>query len=113
MADDITKKKIENFQKLPYEKRLEIITTLIKTLKDKWNQSAIKIYNSLQYISHPSDELLETIYTEFEEGVEKNNQSQKEKNINAFTKSQELLKRIQEREAAEQEEDPDSLLEWL
>lgn len=102
--------KIADFNALPYEERVRIATNIIKTLAEKGNTQAADIYEKLQNIPHPSDKLLEAIYSDFENGIAKIKEGKKEEAMDSFMQSQVLLQKIRDQESAMEEDNPDDLL---
>ena len=107
MAQTVAQK-VEEFNKLPYEERLKIAMNIITVLKEKGNVQAADIYEKMQFIEHPSDKLLEAIYSDFEIGVEKIKAGKREEAAKEFEKSNDVLQRIREMEAAAEAEDGDA-----
>ena len=91
MAQTVAQK-VEEFNKLPYEERLKIAMNIITVLKEKGNVQAADIYEN----------------SDFEIGVEKIKAGKREEAAKEFEKSNDVLQRIREMEAAAEAEEGDA-----
>ncbi len=106
--------KIQEFKTLPYEERLSIAMNIITNLKDKGNTQAKDIYDYVSTLEVVPDNILESIYLDFEESIEKIKNEKVESELHKFDKVQAYIHTIREREEKEKEgENSESLLEQI
>lgn len=105
---------IDAFKTLAYEEKLDIAMNIITNLKDKGNEQAKEIYAYVSTLEKVPETILESIYADFEESIEKIKNEKVESELHKFDKVQDYITHMREREAKERaEEDSESLLEQL
>lgn len=106
------KKRIEEFKKLPYDKKYEKVLAMLEILKE-WDEVFADFYNLLTTLkTDTSEELLVNIYSMLTSAII---ELEKEDKQNEFAKLEKLrnkMKKLQELEQQQrQEDDPEKLLE--
>ena len=112
----MTKKeqKLKEFQSKPYEEKLKISMNIITNLKDRWNSQAQEIYNRISVMEKIPENILDAIYKDFCDSVERIQQEKIQWELHNFNKAKDYMQKLREKEAQEREEENcDWLLEWL
>jgi hypothetical protein len=103
-------KKLQDFNALNHEQKYEIVLEMLKVLEDS-NENFKYVYETIQTIKEPSDELLLTIYDEIIELAEKKRELDHQLELQSFEHIKKSIDQIKEKEKqAKEGEDPDSLL---
>ena len=106
--------KMKEFQSRPYDEKLKISMNIITNLKDRWNTQAQEIYDKISTMEKIPENVLEAIYKDFCDSVERIQQEKVEWELHNFDKVKNYMKMLREKEAQERrEENCDSLLDWL
>lgn len=112
----MTKKeqKLKEFQSKPYEEKLKISMNIITNLKDRWNSQAQEIYNRISVMERIPENILDAIYKDFCDSVERIQQEKIQWELHNFNKAKDYMQKLREKEAHEREEENcDNLLEGL
>ncbi len=108
------KDKLKKFKALSYEDKYGISMNIITNLKDRWNKQALKIFNFLEKEERVKEDILESIYEDFEVSVESIKQKNIKEDLHKFDKTAKYLAKLKEEEEIERlKEDPDSILEQI
>jgi len=111
---DIIDQKMNDFQSKPYEERLKISMNIITNLKDRGNAQAQEIFDIVSGMDKVPDNLVNAIYKDFCDSVERVKQERIQWELAQFDKSKDYMQKLREREAQERAwEDADLLLEGL
>ena len=106
--------KLKEFQWKSYDEKLKISMNIITNLKDRWNKQAQEIYNRISVMERIPENVLDAIYKDFCDSVERIQQEKIKWELHNFDKAKDYMKKLREREAQErQEEDCDCLLDWI
>lgn len=106
--------KMKEFQSLSYDERLKISMNIITNLKDRWNTQAQEIFDIISKMDKMPENLIDSIYKDFCDSVERVQQERVQWELAQFDKSKDYMQKLREREAKEREwEDVDSLLDDL
>lgn len=106
--------KMKEFQSKPYDERLKISMNIITNLKDRWNSQAQEIFDIVSNMDEVPENLVNAIYKDFCDSVERIQQERLQWELAQFDKSKEYMQKLREMEAQERaEENADSLLEDL
>ena len=106
--------KMKEFQKKPYDEKLKISMNIITNLKDRGNVQAQEIYDRISVMERIPENVLDAIYKDFCDSVERIQQEKIKWELHNFDKAKNYMQKLREREAQEREEENcDCLLEWL
>ena len=106
--------KMKKFRWKSYEERLQISMNIITNLKDRWNTQAQEIYNRISTMERIPENVLEAIYKDFCDSVERIEQEKIKWELHKFDKAKDYMQKLREKEAQEREqENCDTLLEWI
>ena len=106
--------KMKEFQSKPYDERLKISMNIITNLKDRWNSQAQEIFDIVSNMNEVPENLVNAIYKDFCDSVERIQQERLQWELAQFDKSKEYMQKLREMEAQERAvENADSLLEDL
>ena len=106
--------KMKEFQSLSYDERLKISMNIITNLKDRWNAQAQEIFDIISKMDKIPENLIDSIYKDFCDSVERIQQEKLQWELAQFDKSKDYMQKLREREAQERAwEDVDLLLEGL
>lgn len=106
--------KMKAFQSKPYDERLKISMNIITNLKDRWNVQAQEIYERISRMDRIPDSVVDAIYKDFCDSVERIQQEKIKGELHKFDKAKDYMKQLREKEEQErQDENCDNLLEWL
>lgn len=109
-----TEQKLKEFQSKPYEEKLKIAMNIITNLKDRGNEQAQLIYNRVSKMEKIPEYVLEAIYKDFCNSVERIEQEKIQWELHKFDQAKDYMQKLREKEAQEREqENCDTLLEWL
>ena len=87
---------------------------IITNLKDRWNTQAQEIFDIISKMDKIPENLIDSIYKDFCDSVERVQQERVQWELAQFDKSKDYMQKLREREAKEREwEDVDSLLDDL
>jgi len=106
--------KLKEFKSKPYEEKLKISMNIITNLKDRGNAQAQEIYDKISVMERIPDNILEAIYKDFCDSIERIQQERIQWELHNFDKVKDYMKILREKEEQEKkEENCDSLLDWL
>lgn len=106
--------KMKEFQSKSYDERLKISMNIITNLKDRWNTQAQEIFDIISKMDKIPENLIDSIYKDFCDSVERIQQEKLQWELTQFDKSKDYMQRLRDRENRERAcEDVDSLLEGL
>lgn len=106
--------KIEEFIQLSYDEKLKISMNIIVNLKDRGNAQAKDIFDYISTIEKIPEHILETIYTDFEDSIEKIKGEKIQSDLHKFSKSEEYIHQLKEREFQERvQENPEGILDQI
>ena len=106
--------KLKEFQSKTYEEKLKISMNIITNLKDRGNVQAQEIYDKISVMERIPDNILEAIYKDFCDSIERIQQERIQWELHNFDKVKDYMKILREKEEQEKkEENCDSLLDWL
>lgn len=106
--------KLKEFKSKPYEERLKISMNIITNLKDRGNTQAQEIYDKISVIERIPDNILEAIYKDFCDSIERIQQEKIQWELHNFDKAKDYMQKLREKEEQErQEENCEDLLSWL
>ena len=106
--------KLEQFKKFSYDEKYKIAMNIVVNLKDKGNAQAQSIYDYIVSVDSAPEDMLESIYEDFETSIDNIKQARIGDDLHQFTKSVDYIKQLQEQEAQEREqENPDAILDQL
>ena len=109
-----TDQKMKEFQSKPYEERLEISMNIIKSLKDRGNTQAQEIYDRISTMERIPENVVDAIYKDFCDSVERIQQNKVQWELLQFDKSKGYMQRLKDEEQKQREqEDCEWLLDWL
>lgn len=107
-------KKIKEFQLKSYDEKLKISMNIITNLKDRGNTQAQYIFDRISKMDKVPDAVLDSIYKDFCDSIERIQQDKVQWELHQFDKAQQYLQRLREEERLQREkENCDALLEWL
>lgn len=110
----IKEQKIKDFQWRPYEEKLEIAMNILTNIKDRGNVQAQKIFERISTMEKIPEYVLEAIYKDFCDSVEKIQQEKLQWELHNFDKTKDYMQKLREKEEQErQEENCEDLLSWL
>lgn len=103
--------KLKQFQQLTYEKKVEINKNILSVLNKKWNTDAGEILARINSMDIIPDNLLDSIYLDFERSIDKIKEWKVEDQLHSFSKAREYIKSLRKQEEEEiAKENPDDLL---
>ena len=106
--------KIKDFMWKSYEEKLKISMNIITNLKDRGNIQAQEIYDKISVMERIPENILEAIYKDFCDSIERIQQEKIQWELHNFDKAKDYMKKLREIEEQErQDENCDSLLDWL
>lgn len=106
--------KMKDFMWKSYEEKLKISMNIITNLKDRGNTQAQQIYDRISVMERIPENILEAIYKDFCDSVERIQQEKIKWELHNFDKAKDYMQKLREREAQERKaEDCDCLLDWL
>ena len=106
--------KMKAFQSKPYDERLKISMNIITNLKDRWNVQAQEIYERISKMDRIPDSVVDAIYKDFCDSVERIQQEKIRWELHKFDKAKDYMKQIREKEEQDrQDENCDNLLDGL
>jgi len=109
-----TEQKLKEFQSKSYDEKLKISMNIITNLKDRGNVQAQQIYDRISVMEKIPENVLDAIYKDFCDSVERIQQEKIQWELHNFDKAKDYMQKLREKEALErQEENCDCLLEWL
>lgn len=109
-----TEQKLKEFQSKSYDEKLKISMNIITNLKDRGNVQAQQIYDRISVMERIPENVLDAIYKDFCDSVERIQQEKIKWELHNFDKAKDFMQKLREKEAKErQEENCDCLLEWL
>jgi len=109
-----TKKKLEIFQSLNYNDRLNIVKKIIINLKNRGNIEAQIIFETLNTLDPVDDDLMASIYLDFEESIENIKKCRVDKELYKFSQSLKDAKILNKKEQEDKnQENPDDILNNL
>lgn len=109
-----TNQKLEQFKKLTYEKKVEIDKNILSVLSEKGNTDAWEILNTINNINPISNEILDSIYLDFENSIDKIKQWKVDNQLYTFDKAKNYIASLRQQEEKERaNENPDDLLNNL
>lgn len=95
-------KKLQDFAALSHDQRYQIVVEMLKILKDS-NDNFKYVYETIQTIKEPSDELLTTIYKEIIELAEKKREEDHKLEMQSFEKMKKSIDSIKQKEEQEKQ----------
>lgn len=106
--------KLKEFKSKPYEERLKISMNIITNLKDRGNTQAQEIYDKISVMERIPDNILEAIYKDFCDSIERIQQEKIQWELHNFDKAKDYMQKLREKEEQErQKENCEDLLSWL
>lgn len=106
--------KMKEFLSKSYDERLKISMNIITNLKDRGNTQAQQIYDRISVMERIPENILEAIYKDFCDSVERIQQEKVQWELHNFDKAKDYMRKLREREEQErQNENCEDLLEWL
>lgn len=106
--------KLKEFQSKTYAEKLKISMNIITNLKDRGNTQAQEIYDKISVMEWIPENILEAIYKDFCDSIERIQQEKIQWELHNFDKVKDYMKILREKEEQEKkEENCDSLLDWL
>lgn len=111
---DKVDQKMNDFQSKPYEERLKISMNIITNLKDRGNTQAQEIFDIVSGMDKVPDNLVNAIYKDFCDSVERVKQEKIQWELAQFDKAKNYMENLRRIEAQERAwENADSLLDDL
>lgn len=105
---------LEQFKALPYDEKLKIAMNIIVNLKDKGNVQAQEIYEYISTLEKVPENILESIYEDYEISVEEIKKKRITTQLHVFDNAQTSIDQIRAREAQERaQENPDNILKQI
>jgi len=106
--------KMKEFKSKPYDEKLKLSMNIITNLKDRWNVQAQEIYDKISKMDKVPESVVEAIYKDFCDSVERIQQEKIDWELHNFDKVKDYMKILREKEAQERrDENCDSLLDWI
>lgn len=106
--------KMRDFQAESYEEKLKISMNIITNLKDRWNVQAQQIYDKISQMDHIPETVVDAIYKDFCDSVERIKQEKIEWDLHKFAQAKEFMQKLREKEEEERlQENCEDLLNWL
>lgn len=105
-----TDQKIKGFQSKSYDEKLKISMNIITNLKDRWNTQAQEIYDRISQMERIPENVLEAIYKDFCDSVDRIQQDKIQWELHQFDKAKAYMQRLREEEQRQREEED---CEWL
>ena len=106
--------KLQQFQQLNHEKKVEIDKNILSVLSKKGNTDAWEILARINNMDIIPDSLLDSIYLDFERSIDKIKEWKVEDQLHSFSKAKEYIKSLHQQEEEEMaQENPDDLLNNL
>ena len=106
--------KMKEFKSRPYDEKLKISMNIIVNLKDRGNVQAQEIYDKISIMEKIPENVLEAIYKDFCDSIERIQQEKIQWELHSFDKAKDYMQKLREKEAQDREEQNcDRLLEWL
>ncbi len=106
--------KLVEFQKLDYEKKKEMCLNILTVLEQKGNEQAGRILAMTQKMTTIPDNLLISIFKDFETSIDKIKEGKVQDKLYMFQKSKEFMAQLRAKEKAEREaENPEDLLKEI
>jgi len=104
-------KKLQEFSDLPHEQKYQVVLEMLKILKDS-NSNFKYVYETIQTLKDPSDDLMMTIYQEIIELAEQKRELDHQLEMASFEKMKKNIDDIKKQEEQEKQgDDPDQLLQ--
>ncbi len=105
-------KRIEEFKKLPYDKKYEKVLAMLEILKE-WDEVFADFYNLLTALkTDTSEELLVNIYSMLTSAIIELEKEDSQKELEKLDRLRNKMKKLKEiEEQQRQEDDPEKLLE--
>ena len=109
-----TDQKLKEFQSKSYEERLKISMNIITNLKDRGNAQAQEIYDSIVQMEKVPDEVVNAIYKDFCDSVDRLAQEKIQWQLHHFDEVKTYMQKLRDQEKTQREaEDTESLLDWI
>ncbi len=109
-----TNQKMKDFQSKSYDERLKISMNIITNLKNRWNAQAQHIFDIVSRIDKVPESLLDSIYKDFCDSIERIQQEKLEWELHNFEKSKNYINKLRDMEQIQSlGENPDWILDWL
>ncbi len=106
--------KLKQFKELSYEKKVEMDKNILSVLSEKWNTDAWEILATINDMDPIADNILNSIYLDFENSIDKIEQWKIEDQLHTFDKAKDYIATLHQQEKIEREsENPDDLLNNL
>lgn len=106
--------KMKEFKSKSYDEKLKISMNIITNLKDRGNVQAQQIYDRISVMERIPENVLDAIYKDFCDSVERIQQDKIKWELHNFDKAKDYMQKLREKKAQERaEENCDCLLEWL
>ena len=106
--------KMKEFQSKSYEERLKISMNIITNLKDRGNAQAQEIYDSIVQMEKVPDEVVNAIYKDFCDSVDRLAQEKIQWQLHHFDEVKTYMQKLRDQEKTQREaEDTESLLDWI
>lgn len=106
--------KTKEFQSKTYEEKLQVSMNILTNLKDRGNEQAQLIYNRVSKMEKIPEYVLEAVYKDFCDSVERIEQEKIQWELHKFDQAKNYMQKLREKEEQERaEEDCDSLLDWI
>lgn len=105
-------KKLEQYQWMSYEEKLNISMNIISNLKDRGNIQAQEIFDRISNMDIVPNKVLDAIYTDFYNSVERIQKEKVSWELHKFEESKIYIQKIRAKED-EEKEDCDWILDWL
>lgn len=110
MRDD----KLAQFKSLSYEEKLKIDTNILSVLGEKWNKEATEILDTINNMDSIPDNVLNSIYLDFENSIDKIRKGKIEDKLHSFVKARKYINSLREQEKLEREsENTEDLLKGI
>ena len=106
--------KMKEFKSKLYDEKLKVSMNIITNLKDRWNVQAQEIYDKISKMDKVPESVVEAIYKDFCDSVERIQQEKIDWELHNFDKVKDYMKILRKKEAQERrDENCDSLLDWI
>lgn len=106
--------KIKEFQSKSYNEKLKISMNIITNLKDRGNTQAQYIFDRISKMDKVPDAVLDSIYKDFCDSIERIQQDKIQWELHQFDKAQQYLQKLREEERVQREkENCDALLDEI
>lgn len=106
--------KLAEFQKLDYEKKKEMCLNILTVLEKKGNEQAGRILTMAQQMTTIPENLLESIFKDFEISIENIKEGKQQEKLYMFEKSKDFMAKLRAKEEADRaNENADDVLSGL